>query len=231
MQAAGRDHNAKADDRLGWRGGGVKAGHVVGSTDELGNAGRRGRASDQDLHVTLLPCWVSQQPATYFHEGRYKQLSQVGGAVIKNCWRSAPRRTIEQPPLQSSAWNPPAGHFEQHLTRFGLAAFRPGQREVISAILSRRIVLCIMPTAAARACVIIARHRPQRTALVVSPLIALMKDQSMPCKRQASLATFLTLPLAVRAARANGPNGAGGYDLVYIAPEAAELACFWKSCD
>jgi hypothetical protein len=82
-QVAGRDHNAKA--MCVWlAGGGVKAGHTVGATDELGDAAIECVHHVRDLHVTLLHLLgLSDNKLTYFHEGRFKQLSQVGGQVIK----------------------------------------------------------------------------------------------------------------------------------------------------
>jgi hypothetical protein len=81
---AGRDHNAKA--MVMWlAGGGVKAGHVVGATDELGATAVEVVHPIKDLHVTLLHLLgLNDAKLTYFHEGRYKQLSQTGGEVIKD---------------------------------------------------------------------------------------------------------------------------------------------------
>jgi hypothetical protein len=82
-QVAGRDHNAKA--MCIWlAGGGVKAGHAIGATDELGASATECVHHVRDLHVTLLHLLgLSDNKLTYFHEGRFKQLSQVGGQVIK----------------------------------------------------------------------------------------------------------------------------------------------------
>jgi hypothetical protein len=82
-QVAGRDHNAKAMCVL-LAGGGVKAGHTVGATDELGAAAAQCVHHVRDLHVTLLHLLgLDDNKLTYFHEGRFKQLSQIGGQVIK----------------------------------------------------------------------------------------------------------------------------------------------------
>jgi len=79
----GRDHNAKAMN-IWLAGGGVKAGHVVGATDELGDKAVEHVHHVRDLHVTLLHLLgLNDNKLTYFHEGRFKQLSQVGGQVIK----------------------------------------------------------------------------------------------------------------------------------------------------
>ncbi len=83
VQAAGRDHNAKA--MTVWlAGGGVKAGHAVGATDELGQEAVEVARPIKDLHVTILRLLgLDDNRLTFFHEGRYKQLSQTGGLAIR----------------------------------------------------------------------------------------------------------------------------------------------------
>jgi hypothetical protein len=62
----------------------VKAGHTIGATDELGAAAVENVHHVRDLHVTLLHLLgLDDNKLTYFHEGRFKQLSQIGGQVIK----------------------------------------------------------------------------------------------------------------------------------------------------
>jgi len=81
-QRLGRDHNAKAMSLL-LAGGGSNAGHVVGATDEIGDEAVEVARPIRDLHVTLLRLLgLDDNKLTYFHGGRYKQLSQVGGEVI-----------------------------------------------------------------------------------------------------------------------------------------------------
>lgn len=81
--AFGRDHNP--DAMAVWlAGGGVKAGHIIGATDELGASAVEAVHPIRDLHVTLLHLLgLNDNHLTYFHGGRYKQLSQFGGAVIE----------------------------------------------------------------------------------------------------------------------------------------------------
>lgn len=80
---AGRDHNAKAMN-IWFAGGGVKAGHAVGATDEIGERAVECVHPVRDLHVTLLHLLgLNDNKLTYFHEGRFKQLSQTGGTLIK----------------------------------------------------------------------------------------------------------------------------------------------------
>ncbi len=81
-QAIGRDHNNEGMCMF-FAGGGVKPG-IVGATDDIG-----GQAVDcvhpiRDLHVTLLHLLgLDDNKLTYFHGGRFKQLSQFGGEIIR----------------------------------------------------------------------------------------------------------------------------------------------------
>lgn len=78
----GRDHNPKAMT-IWLAGGGVKAGHTIGATDETGAEAVEEVHHVRDLHVTLLNLLgLDDNKLTYFHGGRFKQLSQFGGQVI-----------------------------------------------------------------------------------------------------------------------------------------------------
>jgi hypothetical protein len=81
--AYGRDHNPKGMT-IWLAGGGVRAGHTVGATDETGAEAVECIHHVRDLHVTLLRLLgLEDNKLTYFHGGRYKQLSQFGGKVIE----------------------------------------------------------------------------------------------------------------------------------------------------
>jgi hypothetical protein len=81
--AYGRDHNAKAMT-IWFAGGGVNAGHTIGATDELGAEAVEGVAHVRDVHVTILKLLgLEDHRLTFYHAGRFKQLSQFGGQVIK----------------------------------------------------------------------------------------------------------------------------------------------------
>ena len=65
-------------------GGGVKSGHTIGATDEVGMEAAEVVHPLRDFHVTLLRLMgLDDNKLTYFHAGRYKQLSQFGGEVIE----------------------------------------------------------------------------------------------------------------------------------------------------
>lgn len=81
--AWGRDHNASA--LAVWlAGGGVKAGTVIGATDEVGGAAVEVVHPIRDFHVTLLHLLgLDDNRLRFLHAGREKQLSQTGGQVIR----------------------------------------------------------------------------------------------------------------------------------------------------
>ncbi|MEE2642007.1 MAG: DUF1501 domain-containing protein [Planctomycetota bacterium] len=80
--AYGRDHNPNA--MTVWlAGGGCKAGHTIGATDETGAQAVETVHQLRDLHVTLLRLLgLDDNRLTFYHAGRFKQLSQFGGKVI-----------------------------------------------------------------------------------------------------------------------------------------------------
>ena len=81
--AYGRDHNPHAMT-IWLAGGGVNAGHTIGATDETGATAVECVHHVRDLHVTILRLLgLDDNKLTYFHGGRFKQLSQFGGSVIE----------------------------------------------------------------------------------------------------------------------------------------------------
>ncbi len=79
----GRDHNPNAMS-LWLAGGGCNAGHTIGATDEIGAQAVETVHHVRDFHVTLLKLLgLDDNKLTYFHAGRFKQLSQFGGEVIE----------------------------------------------------------------------------------------------------------------------------------------------------
>jgi ATP-dependent DNA helicase RecQ len=115
----------------------------------------------------------------------------------------------------------PADGIDSHLSRFGLSSFRPGQREVISAIIEKQDCLCIMPTGGGKSlCYQLPAVMREGLTLVVSPLIALMKDQVDAMQALGIAATFINSSLSQAEQRERMEEmAAGRLDLVYIAPE------------
>lgn len=107
------------------------------------------------------------------------------------------------------------------LRKFGLSAFRPGQNEVINALLAGNDCLCIMPTGGGKSlCYQLPAVMRPGVVLVISPLIALMKDQVDGLQTLGLRATFVNSSLEPfeQGRRLDG-MAAGEFDLVYVAPE------------
>ena len=107
------------------------------------------------------------------------------------------------------------------LRHFGHASFRPGQEEIVRAALSGRDLLAVMPTGSGKS---IGYQLPAMllpgTTVVVSPLIALMKDQADELSRKGIPAAALHSLLSPAARReAESAMREGRLRLLYVAPE------------
>ena len=79
----GRNHHIDAST-LFFAGGGVKAGHVIGGTDELGFAPTGDKIEVYDVQATILHLLgLDHTKLTYWFQGRDFRLTDVGGKVIK----------------------------------------------------------------------------------------------------------------------------------------------------
>jgi ATP-dependent DNA helicase RecQ len=109
-------------------------------------------------------------------------------------------------------------------TVFGFSHFRPGQREVIDAVLQGDDCIAVMPTGAGKSLTyqIPARILPG-TVLVLSPLISLMKDQvdALQAHGFRAVAINSTLEWDEKRVRLNRFRR-GDYELVFLAPEALD---------
>jgi len=120
---------------------------------------------------------------------------------------------------------------------FGYDTFRPLQREIIDAALgdaaegTPRDVVAILPTGAGKSLCYqipaickrtrnLEQSRPAGLTLVISPLIALMKDQVDALRANGVAATFLNSSLSRdEAMRRTAGLSNDDYDLLYVAPE------------
>ncbi|ABB24521.1 DNA helicase RecQ [Pelodictyon luteolum] len=111
---------------------------------------------------------------------------------------------------------------------FGFQAFRPNQREVVRAILEGRDVFAVMPTGGGKSlCYQLPAVLLPGTCIVVSPLIALMKDQVDGARANGIRAAFLNssqLP-EERQMVANALQS-GELELLYVAPERFAVDSF-----
>ena len=108
--------------------------------------------------------------------------------------------------------------------RFGVSRFRPGQRQVMEAVLAGRNVLGIMPTGAGKSlCYQLPAMFLSKPVVVVSPLIALMQDQQEKMEAAEVPAAKLDSMLSRAQERQVAEEIEGGaHKLVYITPERLE---------
>ena len=79
----GRDHNARGFS-MWLAGGGVKAGHCHGATDEFGARAVQDKVHVHDLHATILALLgFDHTRLTYRYNGRDFRLTDVHGRVVK----------------------------------------------------------------------------------------------------------------------------------------------------
>ncbi|MBV7332780.1 RecQ family ATP-dependent DNA helicase [Chloroflexi bacterium TSY] len=115
---------------------------------------------------------------------------------------------------------------------FGFMKLRAGQTETIAAILRGESILAVMPTGAGKSlCYQLPALALPRATLVISPLIALMKDQveSLPAAAR-NQATFInsTLEESELTERMQGIAN-GKYKLIYAAPERLRQRSFLRA--
>ena len=111
---------------------------------------------------------------------------------------------------------------------FGFHEFRPNQERVVRALLEKQDVLAIMPTGGGKSlCYQLPALLLPGTCMVISPLIALMKDQVDGARSNGIRAAFLN--------SSQSPDErdevmhlllTGSLDLLYVAPERFILSHF-----
>jgi ATP-dependent DNA helicase RecQ len=109
---------------------------------------------------------------------------------------------------------------------FGYGSFRPGQKEILSAVFAGRDCVGIMPTGAGKSlCFQLPARMLGGLVLVISPLIALMKDQVDGLEQAGVSATFLNSSLDPDTRRTRIRElQEGKYQILYAAPEGLEAS-------
>lgn len=111
---------------------------------------------------------------------------------------------------------------------FGYTQFRPGQLEMITALMSGRDAVGIMPTGAGKSlCFQIPALLFEGITLVVSPLISLMNDQVRGLLQAGAAAAYLNSSLTERQYfKALSNARQGRYKIIYVSPERLETESF-----
>ena len=114
--------------------------------------------------------------------------------------------------------------------RFGFAAFRPGQEDVIRAVLAGRDTMAVMPTGQGKSlCYQLPATILPGLTLVISPLIALMQDQVTAMKqRKIAAAAFHSGLTASEKNRVMQDLHHRRVQLLYLAPERMQHEGFLR---
>ncbi|QDT08530.1 RecQ family ATP-dependent DNA helicase [Planctomycetes bacterium K23_9] len=117
------------------------------------------------------------------------------------------------------------------LPRFGLTDFRPGQQDVVDALSAGKDVMCVMPTGGGKSlCYQLPSLAREGTTIVVSPLIALMKDQVDSLRELGINAKLINSSLSgSEQQEVMNETARGGIDLLYVAPERLRNSRFLDS--
>lgn len=132
--------------------------------------------------------------------------------------------------LEKGLLKTPGAALKEH---FGFSKFLDGQEEVISEIVSGRDGLVVMPTGGGKSlCFQIPALCFQGVTLVISPLIALMKDQVDALVARGIGATLInsTLSWPEQKERLDGMRR-GDFKLVYVAPERFRAESFLRALE
>ncbi len=144
--------------------------------------------------------------------------------MLKNHWQTKTRQRYHPQPQ-------PTPH--QVLKRyFGFDNFRPNQLEIIKAILDNRDTLAVMPTGSGKSlCFQVPALIFPGTTLVISPLIALMKDQVQHLLAKGISAGLLTSALTKTQQHEQLELfRLRKLKLFYVAPERLRSKKFLKAC-
>ena len=114
---------------------------------------------------------------------------------------------------------------------FGFESFRPNQEEIVNCIRDRKDVFAVMPTGGGKSlCYQLPARIMEGTAVVISPLISLMKDQVDAAVENGISAAFInsSLPADETSAVFRSLKN-NSLDLLYIAPERFAMPGFLET--
>src|ERR1700731_296038 len=136
---------------------------------------------------------------------------------------------LEIDPLAATTASPPKVETDliSLLRRYwGYSSFRPLQERIVRSLLAGHDTCVVMPTGGGKSlCYQLPALVSGKTAVVISPLIALMQDQAAALAQMGIPAAVLNSTLAADAqAAVMGKARAGGYRLLYLSPERLPAA-------
>ena len=115
-------------------------------------------------------------------------------------------------------------------SRFGYDSFRGHQDEIIRNVLANRDSLVLMPTGGGKSlCYQLPALMFEGITLVISPLVALMKDQVDALNAKGIAASFINSSLtASEIGQVEEQVRRGQVKILYVAPERLSVEGFWR---
>lgn len=183
------------------------SGRRLNSTDASANIG--GKSADH-TKCDLRP-QRTQRPAVYLSAGQSNTLTCAYGWSVDDAWSR----------LYNLCVSDTNDIFEPLQRYWGYQSFRPQQEKVVRSLLDGRDVCVVMPTGGGKSlCYQLPAALSQRTAIVISPLIALMQDQVAQLSQMGIPAVFLNSTLAEgEQSRIIRQGQEGKHRLLYTSPE------------
>ncbi len=164
--------------------------------------------------------WV--RPASMWFE----TVEHDGKKVLRFTPESNPYEPEEVPEITAQEDIPSTSEKQPETIRvlkrfYGYDSFRDGQEEVVNSILEGNDTLAVMPTGAGKSiCYQVPAMVMDGVAIVISPLISLMKDQVQTLIQSGIPAAYLNSSLTERQFDLAMSNAARGkYRIIYVAPE------------
>jgi ATP-dependent DNA helicase RecQ len=113
---------------------------------------------------------------------------------------------------------------------FGYPGFRPGQEELVRAVLAGRDALGVLPTGGGKSvCYQVPALALGGLTLVITPLVSLMQDQVRRALEAGLRGAFMSSTQSARERRATlSAARDGALDVLFVAPERLELDAFQK---
>src|ERR1700735_1599816 len=104
---------------------------------------------------------------------------------------------------------------------WGYGSFRPLQERIVTSLLAGRDTCVVMPTGGGKSlCYQLPAVVSEKTAVVISPLIALMQDQATQLAQMGSPAAVLNSTLSdAEQSKVMSRTREGAYRLLYVSPE------------
>ncbi|MCU0404915.1 MAG: RecQ family ATP-dependent DNA helicase, partial [Chitinophagaceae bacterium] len=111
---------------------------------------------------------------------------------------------------------------------FGYSSFRPLQAEIIESVLSGKDTLALLPTGGGKSvCYQVPALCMEGTCLVITPLIALMKDQVMQLRRRNISALAIHSGMAFYEVKKTLENAtSGNFKFLFVSPERLQTRLF-----